>query len=139
MSIKWNDSLAVGVDDIDSQHMELFSQVDKLLQAMAQGKGRDEIGKVLDFIGKYVATHFATEEKYMAKYNYPNTAIHKIQHEKFVDKFTKMKQGFDAQSASSAVVMDVKSELGDWLVKHIGQMDKQLGNYLATKMDEKAA
>ena len=50
MAMQWNENLAVGVDVIDNQHKGIISRINSLLNAMSQGKGRDEIGKVLTFL-----------------------------------------------------------------------------------------
>ena len=71
MATAWNESMTTACRWSDNEHQELFRQVDKLNQAMLQGKGRDEIEKILDFVGDYVVTHFAHEEKIMADYRCP--------------------------------------------------------------------
>ncbi|MHB9035807.1 MAG: hemerythrin domain-containing protein, partial [Armatimonadota bacterium] len=58
MAVQWTPDLAVGVREIDDQHRELFKRVNDLLEAMSKGKGRDEIAKVVAFLGNYVVTHF---------------------------------------------------------------------------------
>lgn len=40
MALTWTDDLAVGFGLIDSQHKELFSRFNALLQACREGKGR---------------------------------------------------------------------------------------------------
>lgn len=73
MAILWTPDLATKVDEIDSQHRELFKRINDLLDACNQGRGKEEVQKVIRFLEEYVATHFGEEEKYMEKYNYPGT------------------------------------------------------------------
>ena len=49
MQMQWSEKLTVGVDVIDNQHKGIISRINSLLNAMSQGKGRDEVGKVLTF------------------------------------------------------------------------------------------
>ena len=71
MAIKWTEDLSVGFDRIDDQHKELIERLDKFIQAMTEGKGRNEVEDVIKFLGKYVEEHFSTEETYMSKFDYP--------------------------------------------------------------------
>jgi hypothetical protein len=41
MSLKWDDSLLIGIENIDSQHKELFKYLDKFLSAMRERKGKE--------------------------------------------------------------------------------------------------
>lgn len=71
MSIEWNNSLAIGVAEIDDQHKELFSRFDSLLTACNEGKGRGEVLRVLLFLDDYIKSHFAAEERLQLKHDYP--------------------------------------------------------------------
>jgi hemerythrin len=46
MAIEWTDDLAVGIVEIDNQHKELFHQINQLLEACNQGKGKETVGKI---------------------------------------------------------------------------------------------
>jgi hemerythrin len=80
VAYRWTQDLAVGVDQIDRQHQELFARTNGLLSAMAQGKGREEVGKTVSFLESYVGTHFRDEEKLMASHSVPNPEVHKGLH-----------------------------------------------------------
>lgn len=134
MAMQWADSLSVGVREIDNQHKELIAQINKLLQAMGQGKGRDEIGKVVKFLEDYVVQHFAAEEKYMSKYGYPQSGSHKAEHLAFTRDFASLKKEYEKEGATGQVVIQVQRRVGDWLISHIGKIDKSLGAFLVTKL-----
>lgn len=81
-TIQWNDNLASGSPDIDTQHKELFQRINSLLDALAKNADknttdRQEVSKIIQFLTEYVVFHFGTEEKYMAKFNYSSTSAHK--------------------------------------------------------------
>ena len=44
-----------------------------------------------------------------------------------------MKEQFQKEGASSMMAIDIQKELGDWLMVHIGQIDKELGKFLNGK------
>lgn len=134
MAIQWNESLAIGIADVDAQHKSLYEQVDRLLAAARQGAAQDELKKTLDFLGRYVVDHFGTEERYMARYAYPDAAGHKKQHADFVQYFLGVKATVDKEGASLLTLVQVEKYVIDWLNNHIRKSDKALGAYLKTKM-----
>jgi hemerythrin len=54
----WNDGLKIGVPLIDSEHKELCSRIDQLLDACNKGQGRAEIVKTVAFLEEYTIKHF---------------------------------------------------------------------------------
>ncbi len=130
MAIKWTDDLAVGITDIDTQHKELFAQINTLSTAMTQGKGKEEIGKIIAFLGDYTVKHFGNEEKKMDAKAYPKSAAHKAMHAAFIATFQKLSSDLEKNGATSSLVIDVNVKVGEWLKNHIAETDKQLGAFL---------
>ena len=134
MAIEWTPDLAVGVEEIDNQHKELFKRVDSLLVAMRDGKGKDEIGTIVTFLQDYVVTHFGAEEAYMARYFYPGQVQHKAEHTRFVKDFLDLKSSLEAGGSGSTFIVMINRQVGDWLRSHIGKTDKALGEFLRLKL-----
>lgn len=134
MAIQWDQSLSVGIDEIDNQHKELFNRVNALLDACNQGKGKQVVGEIIDFLGDYVVTHFGAEERYMQQYNYPDYDAHKAMHDSFIDSFGQLKKKFESEGPGIQLVLQTNRTVVDWLIKHIGNTDKALGAFLKTKM-----
>ncbi len=130
MGFEWNQGLSVGFREIDDQHKELFAAVNRLLDTASQGKGRDEVGKTIEFLGRYVVAHFGMEERYMIKYGYPNLSSHRAVHKQFIDEFSNIKKKFDAEGASGLLVVIIQRKVCDWLINHVGKTDKALGVFL---------
>jgi hemerythrin len=130
MAILWTDDLATGVTKIDDQHKELFSRINRLLDACNQGRGKKEIDGVLRFLEDYVETHFSEEEKYMMQYGFPGYAGHKSQHLEFIEKFSEIKRKLDAEGPGLLVVVTTNQLLVDWLKTHIRKLDRELGAFL---------
>jgi hemerythrin len=133
MSIKWTSDLATGIAIIDKQHQELFVKVNNLIEAMSKGKGKDELGNTIKFLGDYVLFHFSAEERIMQDNKYPSLPEHKELHKLFVDDFLKMKKEFSSEGASSFLSIEIQSRIGDWLINHIGKVDKKFGEFLKDK------
>lgn len=134
MAILWTEALAVGIADVDAQHKSLFEQADRLLESAKRGVKQDELNALLDFLGNYVVEHFGTEERYMAKYAFPESAEHKKQHKDFVDYYLGVRAKIDKEGASLSTLFQVQKYIIDWLNNHIRKSDKVLGAYLKTKM-----
>jgi len=59
MPFEWTQNLSIGVAEIDNQHKELFKRINNLLDAISQGKGKQELFAVLEFLEDYSKFHFA--------------------------------------------------------------------------------
>lgn len=134
MAILWTPDLATKVDEIDSQHRELFKRINDLLDACNQGRGKEEVQKVIRFLEEYVVTHFCEEEKYMEKYNYPGYKDHKAQHKEFAENFSQLKKQFDSEGPGVHIVISTNHIVVDWLRTHIRKVDKALGAFLQEKL-----
>ena len=133
MAFQWNDSLSVGVDIIDNQHKGIISRVDSLLKAMSQGKGREEIGKVISFLADYVVKHFRAEEELMAKYNFEGLTSQMADHVRFMHDFSGLKNEFETNGVSPGLVIQTQQKVCNWLTNHIGNEDKKIGAFLKNK------
>ncbi len=134
MAIAWTPDLSVGLDQIDDQHKELFKKLDQLLEACNQGKGRVIIEELLRFLGDYVVTHFGTEEVYMDRFAYPETADHKRQHAAFIKQFVELKETFEKEGPGIHIVILTNRTVVAWLNTHIRNTDTKLGAFLKGKL-----
>ena len=133
MMINWSDDMKTGVDEIDNQHKELISQLNKLAEAIVKGKAREDIGEILDFTNAYARMHFSFEEQCMEEYSCPVAAINKKAHEKFVEIFDKLKRQFELEGPTSMLTIEVQRELIKWFSNHILKVDTQLNNCEAVR------
>lgn len=139
MAIEWSDSLLTGLEWQDFQHKELFSRINSLLDAMDMGLGKDEVLRLFGFLDEYFVTHFDAEEQAMHKYDYPDMLAHLEEHMRFIDDIARLRS--DAlHGVSTGLVIQVQSRLVDWLINHIGSIDKSLGAFIkeAAEKDKEA-
>lgn len=135
MAIVWNDNLASGSTEIDTQHKELFSRINSLLNAFDKGAaGKEEISKTVQYLTEYVVFHFGNEERHMEKYGYSSMTQHKAQHEQFVKSFMKLKDRLIMEGINPPLAQDTKDLCVDWLLNHIKYSDRALGMFLKLKM-----
>ncbi len=128
---QWKDEYSVGHLEIDSQHKRLFQFAEELHSAMASGKGKDVLSKTLANLISYTKVHFATEERLMQQYHYPEYAQHKQSHDQLTSQVVQFQKEFEASRSSMTV--QIMQFLKDWLVHHIGQTDKKIAAFLKQK------
>lgn len=130
MSIEWDDSLATGIEEIDSQHREIFNRFGKLYSACSAGKGRDEVLQLLDFLHEYVKSHFSAEEKLQFRHGYPEQAGHRQLHQRFMQDVERLERSFKSEGATLALVIQTNQTLTSWLIQHISKADMEFTRYL---------
>jgi hemerythrin len=129
--MEWSPALSVNVKQFDDQHKKLVNMVNDLHDAMKIGKGNEVLGKILDGLISYTASHFADEERLMTTHAYPGFSAHKVEHEKLVKQVLELQQKF--RSGQPILTNNVMTFLKDWLVKHIQGDDKKYGIYFNSK------
>ena len=130
MAIQWRESYAIGIEEIDEQHKQLFEAIDKLFAACTQGKGKEQVGDTLKFLEEYTVVHFTDEQKLHIKHNYPERISHRQVHDNFLKTFEGLKKQFDEEGASVLFVSTVNKTVLEWLIKHIGSLDKSFAAYV---------
>jgi hemerythrin len=122
MLLQWSDKMKVGHKVIDYDHQMLFNIANDLHHTV-NAQGPDAIGKSLERLVHYIETHFAREEDLFCKTDYPNAEKHKKNHRDIEN----LVHEFSTAFASDPHSVDMERLLGflkEWLVKHIGQLDK---------------
>ncbi|MGA2081516.1 MAG: bacteriohemerythrin [Holophaga sp.] len=129
--IVWDRKLETGHGKIDEQHQSLVEIVNRLHEAMKQGKGRGELEGILVFLKDYTVTHFAMEEELMDLHAYAGAPKHKQIHADLVRQVADLVGKFQARKAS--LTLEVMNFLEDWLVQHIQGEDYRFAQDLKGK------
>jgi hemerythrin len=130
VAIAWYPALAVGVREVDEQHQEIFRRVDALIQALVQRRGAQELGPLFDFLGGYVVDHFGAEESLMRLHRYPGQGAHEAEHRRFVQDFGDLRAEYEREGPTGFLLVKVNNRVSQWLVRHIGGTDRELGSFL---------
>jgi hemerythrin len=133
-SISWDESLSLHIAELDQQHQRLVHMLDGLSDAMIQGRSQEVLRDTLAGLVKYTHVHFATEEEYFARVQYPAAAGHKAQHRAFIDRVTAFTTRFDRGEVGMSI--DVLEFLASWLINHIKESDGAFGRFHAKAMAE---
>lgn len=133
MAYIFTKDLETGNALIDSEHRQLFDAVNQLLAACAAGKGRAGLESTMKFLQDYTAKHFGDEEKLQIQSQYPDYVNHKRYH----DDFKRVVAGICAKLAKEgptvALVGEVNSAIGGWLVNHIKKEDRKVAAHLKSR------
>lgn len=123
-------SLLTGLEAIDNEHRELFIRVNKLLDAYNHGNSAAEFKALLRFLDFHLTSHVKLEESLMDTNNYPDTAIHKQEHEKFFHIIEVLNSTFKQSGASVQFINFLKSGVAEALIAHTLNHDKKLADFL---------
>lgn len=129
----WTPSMSVGIEKLDSQHRELFCFVNDLIDLIDEGGKPESIEGAFEFLQHYVSDHFGEEEKYMDKYSFPGVGPHKEQHAVFKKTFEDFKRRYKEHGPSEALLKVLQSQLAAWIMTHVRNVDKMLGEFLKDK------
>ena len=98
---------------------------------MKSGAGNSVIRPILSDLLNYTSFHFATEEKYMKQYAYPEYLRHKLEHDELTKKTKALNDG--CTNGKLTITLEVMNFLRDWLKNHIMVSDKKYGPFLCAK------
>lgn len=128
---EFTDDLRVGNETIDSQHAGLYEAVNRLHDAMRNGRSREELGDILAFLHTYTLEHFQTEELFMRDKGYPSLESHKALHEGLVIQIKELEEKYAAGTMTLSIM--TMHFLKNWLTSHIQDEDRKLAEFLRAK------
>jgi hemerythrin len=131
---RWDVKYETGIEQIDYQHKRLFIHLDDLTLALYAGRGKEEIGSVIDFLDQYAEEHFADEELLFKKSAYQEQTLHVRAHDGFRHLLRNFRNDFDRGSAGYLAIR-VEKELRRWWESHILEMDMRYVPYVREYMD----
>jgi hemerythrin-like metal-binding protein len=125
---EWNEKYELGIESIDNDHKVLVGLIDDIYVALSKGDAQIIVHKTVSQLVDYAKIHFKREEYYMQMINYSEQFKHESEHKVFSKKVDDFVEKLDAGIAN--ITLEVISFLRDWLINHIQQTDKKLGDEL---------
>lgn len=122
--IPWSPDLEVGVDEIDHQHRILVTIVNRLYEAIGEGRAESMLNELIQELEHYTDYHFATEEALMKAHRYEFTEFHQADHRSMSQQIREFLADLEQNFANPQGVLDF---LQHWLVEHIAGADQHLG------------
>lgn len=129
--IDWSSSYSVDIKEIDAQHQNLVAMINKLHDAMREGRGKDVLRPILDELISYTKSHFGREEQLFAQHGYIAKDTHSKIHKSLTQQVVDLKKKIDEGSGIMAI--EVMAFMKDWLTTHIMSEDKKYAPFLKSK------
>lgn len=130
MFVEWNESYAVGIDEVDRQHRELFARFEELMNAIGAGRGKEELLPLAGFLDEYAAVHFRDEEELHRTHHYPEAGFHREAHAVFQRKLAALREEIGTNGISNLLVIQTGRTLFHWLVEHVCGRDRHFGEFM---------
>jgi hemerythrin len=122
--------LLTGVDEVDRQHREIFAHVGALLEASRNHRSKEEVVRMVEYLGTYAVEHFAAEEHQMERTGYPKLEAHRLEHRQFAKELEALRQELAAEGPTVLFIIRVGNRVTEWLREHIYRTDRLLGEWL---------
>jgi hemerythrin len=119
--ITWNESLSVGVEEIDRQHKQLVNMLNQLLGMDGITVDSETISDTLTRMTDYADYHFTSEEKLMREQDYPEYEVHRREHIEFMRKTALLSMG--TMTYQKTIPTEMLEYLKTWLIEHILKSD----------------
>ena len=101
--------------------------VNDLHQASVAGSGKQAIAPMLERLADYTAQHFAMEEEFRARIQYPHLEMPRRKHAELAQKAARIIG--DDKTGKAVLSITLSQFLADWLRHHINEDDKALIRY----------
>jgi len=123
----WDDSLDIGVHDMNREHRDILDAMNAIYDATQAGKKGQPVIAMINHLGAVTARHFRDEEIFMAKIDYTDLENHKRVHTKLLKDFA-MHQAA-AVAADGVPTTEFFQFLRLWLAAHIKCIDRKYADY----------
>ena len=130
MSLQWDESLVLGLNEIDNQHRSIFEHFQNMSEAVQKGEPTKTIEQLSVFLCEYANIHFTAEEKIMVEHNYPELESQRREHEEFTQDAKKLKETIKQDGVSQEIAIETTGKLFRWIIRHIKTHDKKMAEYV---------
>ena len=127
--IALDDAWLTGVREIDEQHREMATLINRLCATLANADNEPVIAECLfKMLVAFTEYHFATEHKLMRQHAYPGQPGHDAEHEHLLRELSRF-----GPEMAEAETQFLVGYLRKWLLDHILAHDKALGAFLGER------
>jgi hemerythrin len=130
--IKWTPELAVGIEEIDAQHQELFRRAERFITGLAE-PNRQDVGILLSYLRLYCVTHFGAEESWMRQVYYPGYDRHKSEHDGFIEHILELTREHERRGSPGLEPLRVGTWLERWLENHVSGTDREFARFVLSR------
>lgn len=124
--MKWNSSLAIGIEAIDNQHKQIFEHLLALENSVAKRDPWHIVRFLLSQLAEYMKFHLAVEEAMLEIVQYPQRADHGQAHAKIMDQIAELEKQLQRTGSETSLVTFFE----DWFIRHVLSDDRQYADYV---------
>jgi len=128
---EWDDSLDVGIAEINRQHKALIDLINTIDLSVKNSQSASQVTTDLVSLIDYTHEHFGYEEALFAGHGYPETQQHKQTHITLLKQLDDYKQ--QLQSGEKIDYSSLMVFLTQWLKRHIRHSDQDYAVFLRKK------
>lgn len=121
-TIKWQEEYSVGVKELDEQHQSLLNIINKVITELENQYNKEKFFANLDILIHYAYTHFATEESYLKRAQYPDLQCHIKEHIAFIMKTLSLALIVEEKEDNQKVLL---KHLNEWFSTHVLGLDRK--------------
>jgi hemerythrin-like metal-binding protein len=117
--LEWNETLSVGIPEIDREHQVFSELVNDLNRAISYREGIPEIRRRMQLILDDAVQHFSHEENLLRQWHYPGVDEHAQKHAQALHDLADVMARFDERSLEYEWIaggLKVKETLVDHLL-----------------------
>jgi len=134
MSLNWDETMLLGIDEIDNQHKTIIEEFSRLSEALQSNNGKEQILETIAFLDEYAQKHFTLEDGYMVKYAYPEIEVQRNEHGEFTRDVRALKNRIEQEGVSREIAFTVSRNLIRWIIQHISKHDREMVSYVVARM-----
>ncbi len=127
--IAWAPRMSVGVAILDEDHKRIMKLINRLHDAMLEGRAMKIMGDIFHDLIVYINLHFEAEEAMFEQTGYEGAAEQVRQHKEFTTKTFAIRDQF-RENPESVKPMEILYFLKDWWLDHIMNTDKKYASFL---------
>jgi hemerythrin-like metal-binding protein len=132
VNTRWNESLSLGVPEIDAQHKGFLDIISEACKALTTYQAVARVEDLLARLEHYTVSHFADEEALMAQHAFPSLDGHRESHALFINRVQELREKV---AVGERVGLPMLHLLSDWLAFHINQADRHFVNFVRRQED----
>lgn len=124
----WDESISVGVEEIDEQHKELFKiarDIEQMVLIRCYGITSEMVIQVLAELREYTTYHFYFEELFIRQMDPQYLKEHQEKHKKFRNIILSFNND-KLKKSPNEVLVEIGDFLKRWLFEHIVIEDKKV-------------
>lgn len=126
----------LGLPEIDSQHLALFAQFDRLIGKPHSHPVAEPFSEILSQLGRQIDAHFVSEESLLKACGMPpeELAEHLAAHEEILEQYAQL--NLDLIAGKGIGQQSILEMVRRWIVDHIHQYDSRIRHYLSLSRDQ---